>query len=584
MKILLTAVNAKYIHSNPAVSSLKAYAGAYGSQVETAEYTINHQEDFIIGSIYKKQPDILAFSCYIWNISMIRSLAAELKKLMPDTKIWLGGPEVSYDVREGLLKEAYCDLIMMGEGEETFLELLKYYVDGKRSLGKIKGIAWKRETKEGCEIVVNSLRPPMDLNCLPFLYQKAEWPENKIVYYETSRGCPYCCSYCLSSVDKKVRFRDLGLVKKELRFLVDQGAAQIKFVDRTFNCSRDRAVEIWKFIREIDRGITNFHFEISADILDEQELILLNSLRPGLIQLEIGVQSVNPRTLEAIHRKMDLEKLSYAVEKIRAGKNIHQHLDLIAGLPYEDMESFSQSFNRVYKMKPDQLQLGFLKILKGAAMARESKEWGMLYKSTPPYEVLSTKWMSYPEILKLKQVEEMVEVYYNSGQFLSTMEYLGHFFGSPFSFYLALGEYYEKNKYNEMKHSRISRYDILLLFVRENLPKQENVIKQTLVYDLYLRENVKSRPDFAEEETTFKEFYRKFFHQREEVARLLPGYEGFSSSQIGRMTHIEHFTVDIERLSEAGQFVELENFVLFDYRNQDTVFKRARTVRLEGIR
>lgn len=493
MKILLAACNAKYIHSNLAVYDLMAYGKAYHSHLLLREYTINQQKDEILGDLYRSRADVVCFSCYIWNISFIRELAADLKKILPEVQIWAGGPEVSFDGEQFLRENPAFSGVMVGEGEETFAQLLKYYVDETGNLREICGIVYR----DGEEIHHNGWREIMNLSQVPFVYENLEEFQNRIIYYESSRGCPFSCCYCLSSVDKKLRFRDLSLVKKELQFFLDQKVMQVKFVDRTFNCKHEHAMEIWKYILEHDNGITNFHFEISADLLREEELELMEQMRPGLIQLEIGVQSTNPQTIRAIHRNMDLNKLKNVVSRIHSFGNIHQHLDLIAALPYEDYETFGRSFNEVYAMKPQQLQLGFLKVLKGSGMMEMAEEYGILYKAKEPYEVLATKWLSYGDILCLKMVENMVEVYYNSGQFQTTLNYLEPFFPNMFAFYEALGRFYEKKGYHEISHSRMRRYEILLEFLEEYPEISREEAAERMLYDLYLRENIKSRPSFA---------------------------------------------------------------------------------------
>lgn len=588
MKILLVALNAKYIHSNLAVYSLKAYydrgVEALGSrscaEVSILESTINHSEESVLGNIYKEKPDVVAFSCYLWNISMVLSIGKDLKKVLPNTDIWLGGPEVSYDMEDVLLKHPYIDGIMVGEGEETFFRLAVYYggkkegrQDWEEMRKEIEGIAYRE--KEG-RIRVNDSRAPLSLDCIPFPYKGMEctW-ENRIIYYESSRGCPYSCKYCLSSIEKGVRFRSLSHVKRELEFFLGQSVKQVKFVDRTFNCQKEHAMEIWRFLKEKDNRITNFHFEIAADLLDQEQLQLLASLRPGLLQLEIGVQTANPRTLLGINRKTDLKRIKHCVSWIKKGRNIHQHLDLIAGLPYEDFESFRDSFDQVCSMEPDQLQLGFLKVLKGSAMFLESGDYGIQYRSLPPYEVLCTKWLSYDEILKLKQVEEMVEVYYNSGQFTYSLKYLAHFYESPFDLYLSMGAYYNSHGLNDRKHSRISRYDIFLDFIREAQPQETETIKELLVYDLYLRENLKSRPSFGKDLVRYKEKIKKIYH--EVFAEGLWGYEAYNEAQITRLTHMEPFTINIDKTVNNGKAVLQNNYILFDYINRDVLHKEAYT-------
>ena len=515
MKILLAACNAKYIHSNLAVYDLQAYASDYADHIVLKEYTINQQKDDIMRDIYLEHPDVVCVSCYIWNISFVKELMADLIKILPGADFWAGGPEVSYDAEKFLTENSEFKGVMVGEGEETFKELAGYYVEkNPQNLKDMTGICYK----DGDRIIHNGWRQIMDLSSIPFIYKDLSEFKNRIIYYESSRGCPFSCSYCLSSIDKKLRFRDTETVKKELQFFIDNKVPQVKFVDRTFNCKHDHAMAIWKYINEHDNGVTNFHFEISADLLREEELQEMSTMRPGLIQLEIGVQSTNPDTIKAIHRTMDFEKLKGIVDRIHSFGNIHQHLDLIAGLPYEDYDSFRHSFNDVYALKPQQLQLGFLKVLKGSHMMEMCREYGIVYKTQEPYEVLSTKWLDYDHVLKLKTVENMVEVYYNSGQFQNTLEYLENFFQDAFSIYERLGSFYMEKGYGDVSHTRMRRYEILLEFLEDVPEISMDQVKDQMVYDLYLRENLKSRPGFARDQ---KPFERQIwdFRKREKVAK-----------------------------------------------------------------
>ena len=543
MKILLAACNAKYIHSNLAVDDLKAYSSDYDEHVILKEYTINQPKDEILKDIYSSGADVVCFSCYIWNISFVRELIRDLVKILPKTAFWAGGPEVSYDAEKFLTEMPEMTGVMVGEGEKTFHDLLEFYIDGKDSLEEISGIAYRT----GDKIIHNGWRELMDLSAIPFVYEHLEKFENRIIYYESSRGCPFSCSYCLSSIDKKLRFRDLELVKKELQFFLDHRVPQVKFVDRTFNCKHEHAMTIWKYILEHDNGVTNFHFEISADLLREEEMELMSQMRPGLIQLEIGVQSTNPETIRAIHRHMDLKKLEHCVNRVHSFRNIHQHLDLIAGLPYEDYDIFHQSFNDVYQMKPDQLQLGFLKVLKGSLMQKEAEGYGIVYKEKEPYEVLSTNWLTYGEVLKLKMVESMVEVYYNSGQFWHTLEYLVPFEKDAFTFYEKLGSFYEKKGYSEISHSRMRRYEILLEYLKEETDVPAEVAAQKMLYDLYLREKLKKRPAFAPDQ---KQYETAVWNYRK-------------NNQVSKTAHIEVF--------ENG------TVILFDYEKRDPLSKNAYT-------
>ena len=515
MKILLVACNAKYIHSNLAVYDLQAYASDYADHIVLKEYTINQQKDDIMRDIYLEHPDVVCVSCYIWNLSFVKELMADLIKILPGADFWAGGPEVSYDAEKFLTENSEFKGVMVGEGEETFKELAGYYVEKKpQNLKDMTGICYR----DGDQIIHNGWRQIMDLSSIPFIYKDLSEFKNRIIYYESSRGCPFSCSYCLSSIDKKLRFRDTETVKKELQFFIDNKVPQVKFVDRTFNCKHDHAMAIWKYINEHDNGVTNFHFEISADLLREEELQEMSTMRPGLIQLEIGVQSTNPDTIKAIHRTMDFEKLKGIVDRIHSFGNIHQHLDLIAGLPYEDYDSFRHSFNDVYALKPQQLQLGFLKVLKGSHMMEMCREYGIVYKTQEPYEVLSTKWLDYDHVLKLKTVENMVEVYYNSGQFQNTLEYLENFFQDAFSIYERLGSFYMEKGYGDVSHTRMRRYEILLEFLEDVPEISMDQVKDQMVYDLYLRENLKSRPGFARDQ---KPFERQIwdFRKREKVAK-----------------------------------------------------------------
>lgn len=543
MKILLAACNAKYIHSNLAVYDLKAYSSDYDEHVILREYTINQPKDEILKDIYSSGADVVCFSCYIWNISFVRELIRDLVKILPKTAFWAGGPEVSYDAEKFLTEMPEMTGVMVGEGEKTFHDLLEFYIDGKDSLEEISGIAYRT----GDKIIHNGWRELMDLSAIPFVYEHLEKFENRIIYYESSRGCPFSCSYCLSSIDKKLRFRDLELVKKELQFFLDHRVPQVKFVDRTFNCKHEHAMTIWEYILEHDNGVTNFHFEISADLLREEEMELMSQMRPGLIQLEIGVQSTNPETIRAIHRHMDLKKLEHCVNRVHSFRNIHQHLDLIAGLPYEDYDTFHQSFNDVYQMKPDQLQLGFLKVLKGSLMQKEAEVYGIVYKEKEPYEVLSTNWLTYGEVLQLKMVESMVEVYYNSGQFWHTLEYLVPLEKDAFTFYEKLGSFYEKKGYSEISHSRMRRYEILLEYLQEETDVPTEVAAQKMLYDLYLREKLKKRPVFAPDQ---KQYETAVWNYRK-------------NNQVSKTAHIEVF--------ENG------TVILFDYEKRDPLSKNAYT-------
>ncbi len=571
MKILLCALNSKYIHSNLAVHLLQAYvlnSSEYASlpekikpEIEVAEYTINNQMEDILADIYLKKPDVAAFSCYIWNWEYTRSIIRDLHKVLPDTDIWVGGPEVTFDACKVLQENQDILGVMRGEGEGTFAELaISYYSIGLKVLDEIDGITVRTENG----MLTTPERELLNMDNVPFIYNNDNIHEfdNKIIYYETSRGCPFSCSYCLSSVDRRVRFRSLGKVYDELQFFLDHNVLQVKFVDRTFNIDHKHSMGILTYIKEHDNGITNFHFEIAGDILTEDELDIMSEMRPGLIQLEIGVQSVNPDTIKAINRVMNLDKLKQTVSRINGMKNTHQHLDLIAGLPYENYESFKVSFNEVYAMKPSQLQLGFLKVLKGAPMHGSAENYGIVYKSNTPYEVLKTDWLAYDEILRLKKTEEMVELYYNSHQFSQTIKVLENAFDSAFDMFLQLADFYDENGYFTNSPARIYRYNVLLSFAQIKDSAHEVLYKELLTYDLYLRENLKSRPSFAADLAPYKEIIREM--------------------KLDKKLHIDAFKYNV--WEESAHKIMSENdeitFIAFDYERRDPLYNNAFVIQL----
>ena len=573
MKLLLCAVNAKFIHTNLAVYNLAAYAKDSGMDICLSEYTINNRTEEILKELYRQKADIIAFSCYIWNIKMIQELAEELHKVLPETEIWLGGPEVSYDAADVLAKYPAISIVMMGEGEETFRELCLQYASGEKELGQVKGIAYR---KNGVP-VENELRLPMDIDQIPFVYSKLPDFDHKILYYETSRGCPFACSYCLSSIGERVRFRSWELVREELQFFLDHKVAQVKFVDRTFNCNRKHAHHIWNYITEHDNGITNFHFEIAADLLNESDIALFRKMRPGLIQLEIGVQSTHGQTIREIRRVMDLEKLADVVAKVKALGNIHQHLDLIAGLPYEDYDQFQKSFNDVFAMKPDQLQLGFLKVLKGSYMHEKQKDYEIMYGSHAPYEVLCTKWISYDDILRLKEIEDMVERYYNSAQYTMSLPYVMTFAKTPFVFFEQLSVYYNQHNAVGVKHARLFYYELLMNFTLQTYPEaDEDVLKQLLIYDLYLRENIKKRPAWTNT-TALEKKEATAFYRMDSTGKYFPEMQPYNSKKAAAYTHIEKFMIDMDTYEKR------EWWALFNYHNRDPLTYDAHVWEIKGI-
>ncbi len=582
MKYLLCGINAKYIHTNLAIHSLKAYAQKHRTEasadarIEICEYTINHHMDQLLQALFQARPDVLVFSCYIWNISMVRELAGEMKKILPALKIWVGGPEVSYDGAAFLAANPKVDLVMQGEGEVLFSRLLALWEREGESgdLTGLAGLVYRR----GDQIVDQGMAPSVDLNQLPFVYEDFDRFKNKILYYETSRGCPFCCSYCLSSVGQKVRFRDPGQVEKELEAFLKAGVPQVKFVDRTFNSNKKHALFIWSYILEHDNGVTNFHFEIGGDLLDEDYFALFEKMRPGLIQLEIGVQSTNPPTLTAIRRQMDLGRLFNHVDRIHSMRNIHQHLDLIAGLPYEGLEEFRKSFDDLYAHHPDQLQLGFLKVLKGTFMEKMAEEYGIFYRDAAPYEVLCTRWMTYGDLLQCKGVEELTEDYYNSGQFTCTLRYAVPAFPGPFVFFQAFSSYYRHKGYHLRSHSRLEKYEIIRDFLSESgvdLPW----LDQMLIMDLYLREKSKARPAWAGSPERYRSLFKKMY--REQGRLFFPKLVSdgtYDSKKMAAKSHMELFRFDVKGFLDTGIIREGRFCCLFDYQDRDPLTYNARFV------
>ena len=574
MKILLVALNSKYIHSNPAVYSLKAYADEILRQccdpvempgIEIAEYTVNQPLNRTMADIYRKTPDLLFISCYIWNRAEAEMLAADMGKIRPELDIWLGGPEVSFDAEEVLERLPAVKGVIRGEGEKAFARIVRAYCGGSSfndALAEITDLTFREASGR---IAVTGESGRIDFDTVPFPYKELDSFSNRIIYYESSRGCPFRCSYCLSSVDKKLKFRSAERVKPELQFFLDRKVPQVKFIDRTFNCSHEHAGEIWRYIRENDNGITNFHFEIAADLMTEEEIELLGTMRPGQVQLEIGVQSTNDKTLKEINRPMDFDRVCEVVSAIRAVNNIHLHLDLIAGLPFEDILSFRSSFNDIFALRPHQLQLGFLKVLKGSPIDRKSENYGLRSTDAPPYEVLSTNWISYEELMGLKGVEEMVEVYYNSGQFIKSVELLLGAFDDAFGFFEALADWYRENGLDMINLSRNQRYENLLEFGRAYAGGGE--LTDALIYDFYSRENVKSRPEFFGQDTVEKEYSKEFYRLEAEEHNKLSSRQCLEADVrlLRRLTHIE----------KLGS-----RYYLFDYTQRDPMTNNARVVEL----
>lgn len=568
MKTVIVALNSKYIHSALAPWYLKANCTPDCGEVKVMEFSINEMTDSILSEIYEENCDIAAFSCYIWNIGEVLKIADNLKKVLPKVKIILGGPEVSFSSYEIMKNNTFIDYILSGEGEEAFRNLLRSFSDPSIALSSIKSLTYR----DGQNIVCgNEYAIIEDLNTIrsPYTEDMLKSVGNKIVYYESSRGCPFNCSYCLSSTFKGVRYLDLERVKSDILMFVRNGIKMVKFVDRTFNCNPDRAKQIFAFIIE-NAGDTCFHFEAAADLFDEEMLSILSKAPNGLIQFEIGVQTTNIKTIEAINRKTRLEKVFDNVQKINNLKNIHIHLDLIVGLPYENYESFKKSFDDVYGLAPQQLQVGFLKLLKGSLIRKESDKHGYKFRDYPPYEVLSNDYLSYGEISKLKNIEDMVERFFNSGRFAKTLDYLIKVFSSPFDFYEKLSEYFKECGYFKRSLSSRDLYTVIMNFVRDGkLDVDLKMVNELLKFDFLVSNNTNNLPIgiVRNMEPGFKEKCFEFLKKEENVSEYIPYFKGFPAKQIYNKVHFERFLYDVTK----DNITQCNDVVLFDYTHYNSI-------------
>ncbi|WP_434297006.1 B12-binding domain-containing radical SAM protein [Clostridium sporogenes] len=552
MKALLVAINSKYIHSNLALRYLRANTEDLNYECMLKEFTINDRKENILEKIIMEKADLVAFSCYIWNLEYVEELANLIKLVKPSTEIIFGGPEVSYD-SESFLRRVPGEYIIKGEGEETFREFIKCKIENK-SLDKVKGLYIK--TLNG--IKYTGERHNISMNSVVFPYKKEEDLKNKIVYYEASRGCPFKCKYCLSSTLHGVRFHDIERVKKEIKFLVDKNVKLIKFVDRTFNCNHKFAMEVWEYIIDLDTDAT-FHFEISADLLTKEELDILSKSKEGRIQFEVGVQTTNNEVLKNINRHVNFETIKEKVEELKKLKNIKQHLDLIAGLPGEDYNSFKNSFNDVYSIEPEEIQLGFLKLLKGSPMRLEAEKWGMVYSPYPSYEILSTKDISYEELLILKKVEGVVDKYYNSGKFDNILKYFMGEFKKPFDFYYRLAMFCNDKGYFDRNISGPQYYKVFLEFNEEFLNKNSEFLKEVIKYD-YLKFNKKQwLPEFL-----IRDIDKK-------IKRYLKDKVLQNGVQISDNIHVEKFFIDIEKFIRSDIKEKREIYVIFDEKDRENI-------------
>lgn len=589
MKIVLTTLNSKYIHTSLSIRYLKAFVEDI-IDVELKEYTINQDINYIASQLYKTNADLIGFSVYIWNLTETLRICEILKKVKPEIKILLGGPEVSFDSKEILETYPFIDYIIYGEGEESFKEFLSLFLKGSDDYKSIKGLAYR----SGNKVIMNPPRPLIkDLNIIPSPYKNiGDELNNKIVYFESSRGCPFSCKFCLSSTIKGVRYFNIDRVKEELDNLIKAKVKQVKFVDRTFNANKKYAMEIMDFIIERDPEDINFHFEVTAHLLDDEMLDYLSKVKEGLFQFEIGVQSTNLKTIEAIGRTTDFPKLKGVTKRIKTFKNIHQHLDLIAGLPYEDYESFKKSFNDVYDIRPEKIQLGFLKLLKGSSLRMDEEKYGFKYLDIPPYEVLENHYIKYGELIKLKAIEDLVEKYYNEGYFENSLEYIvKNFYKSPFDFYEDLSLYWEENNYYEVSISRTRLYEILVDFYKRKGFKYLDIFKELIKYD-FLKNNKNARLP-KEVHNTKNILSQGDIHTILKDGRVLENYliqyKDLPTKKIIQHTKIQNFRYDILKFIQNGydlknkpDKIKEENiFILFVY--QDGVINRCRTYDITNI-
>ena len=583
MKVLLTTLNSKFIHTNLAIRYIKESIKDL-VDVDIREYTINNQLDYILKDIYLAKYDAIFFSTYIWNIYDIVKLCENIKKVNPNVIIGLGGPEVSYDSEEAMEKYEFVDYIIRGEGEMVMRDLMKHF-HGEMDIKHVDGITYRQDGK----IIQNKERMLLaDLDLIPSPYENLDITEyeNRIVYYETSRGCPFNCQYCLSSAIKGLRYFGIDRVKRDLKNLIDARVSQIKFIDRTFNANKKFAKEIMEFLMENDNGYTTYHFEVTAHLLDDDMLEFLKDCKEGLFQFEIGVQTTNQEALDAVGRRDDFEKLSYVVKTIESYQNIHQHLDLIAGLPYEGYDSFEKSFNDVFGLQIEQLQLGFLKMIKGTGMRARAEEFEYEYKDYAPYEVLSNKFISYDEILKLKDIEDILERYYNSNNFSLSVKYIieNYYSESAFKFFEEFATYFDEMGYFHLAQGKNQLYSILLDFYKEKIGENYDLFMEILKYDYVSLGKISSVPNiFAKVEVdNLKPRVHEFLHDRENLEKYLPKHVDTPTKYILKYVHFEPFKYDILKLKEDihADIKEQESIILFVY-DDIKVFEKSRTYKVE---
>lgn len=561
MKILLTTLNSKFIHTCLSIRYLKAYCKEDFPEIYIEEYTINQNTDYIAREIYKKNPEIIAFSSYIWNMEETLEIAEMLKIVSPNIKIILGGPEVTYNGEDVLREYDFIDYVIFGEGEESLKQLL-ISIENDKDMSLVEGIVYR----DGENIYQNKARPLIqDLDTIPSPFDDdIESFKNKIAYFESSRGCPFNCQFCLSSSIKGVRFFSLERAKSDLKKLIDIGVDQIKFVDRTFNAKKGYAMEIMNFIRAQNTKGINFHFEVTAHLIDDDMLDFLETVEEGLFQFEVGVQSTNADTLKAIDRTTDFDKLSRVVKRINSFNNIHLHLDLIAGLPYEGYKSFRKSFNDVYNLEPHKLQLGFLKLLRGSGLWDMTDEYGFKIIDKAPYEILETNYLSFAEISKLKGIEDLVEKYGNERYFKTTIDYIiDNYFETPFDFFEKFGDFWESKEYHKVSHSRQALYKILYKFISLKINIDKLLIANLMKYDFLLNNRTATLPKFLQNEykDNLKTLRHDFLQDENNLQKYLPEYTDTPVKRILNNVHFEAFDYNILDIVKDGNTRgrELEN-------------------------
>lgn len=582
MKLLLTTLNSKFTHSSLALRYISGMLKNCGADVTLNEYTINNQLDYIVREIYTGHYDVVLFSVYIWNVESTNIIAKNLKKVAPHIKIFYGGPEVTYESNKFLKDHPFVDLIIRGEGEKSVQKLIETYLekgypaDGQEdSFTGLKGINYRNTSGD----IINTFDEPLieTLDIIPFPYESLEGLDNRILYYESSRGCPFDCQYCLSSTIKGVRFFSLDRVKKDLSFFVDHKVMQVKFIDRTFNADKKRSLEIFKYLHEIDNGYTNFHFEITADRLDEETVDFLKCVRPGLFQFEIGVQSTYERTLKEIHRYVDFSKLEDVCKRIKSYRNIHLHLDLIAGLPYESYDRFLKSFDDVYAIRPEMLQLGFLKLLKGSGLRKRKDDYGYIFNEQPPYEIMATSSLSFEDMIRLKGIEDMVEHYYNNQKFTYSLDFILKVNDiAPSKLYEMLSDHWHENGWHHKAHNQDAMYEILLEFYHAVGLKSPEVFEALVKFD-YVRQSSRRKLYVQKESLEFRHFTHAFLQNEENIRTYLPEYKGMTAKQIVKKVRFEIFDYNILNLIKSDfnlkDIKKEETRILFNYNQNKSVFE-----------